>query len=77
MIDLSPQPHEDSATTAELRPAARQSPTRDLGPAGEQGSGRWWLAHDRAEAGVQLLSRWAGPFIFIAAIGALAWFLLR
>jgi hypothetical protein len=75
MIDLSPQPQDKSQGAAELNPG----PTHDAipGRSGEKTArdNSWrQLSHESAEAGVQWLSRWAGPAALIIALGAIGWF---
>lgn len=73
MIDLSPQPQDKSATSAELH----SSPVHDIPGRGIVDDARQQpLTHERAEAGVQFLSRWAGPAILLIAIVAIGWLLL-
>ncbi|HKX35796.1 MAG TPA: hypothetical protein VJM79_03915 [Rhizorhapis sp.] len=77
MIDLSPQPQDKSSGAAELHPG----PRHDATPADERmkpgdGNARWRSAHDRAEAAVQRLSRWAGPAALIIALGMIGWLVL-
>lgn len=72
MIDLSPQPHDKSAAPADLHsPPVRDLPERVLAEDARQP-----FAHERAEAAVQFLSRWAGPAILLLAIGTIGWLLL-
>ncbi|HEX7741538.1 MAG TPA: hypothetical protein VF442_03740 [Sphingobium sp.] len=78
MVDLSPQPQDKSSGAADFHP----SPQHDAVPESKSEktgrSGVWWLiSHDGAEAGVQLLSRWAGVVALIAALGAIGWFLTK
>ena len=75
MIDLSPQPHDESAARAELRPHSLPAPRPDPGPAYKEADGRGASPHGKAEAAVEFFSRWAGPAILVAAVGALGWFL--
>lgn len=74
MIDLSPQPQDKSSGTAELHPLPRHDPVPGH-PGGKIDTAWWQLSHDRAEAGLQMLSRWAGPVALIVALGTLGWFL--
>ncbi|HKY79941.1 MAG TPA: hypothetical protein VJM09_00535 [Sphingobium sp.] len=75
MIDLSPQPQDKSSGTAELR-----TPRHDAVPGCEadqpsQGPRRRHLSYEHAEAGIQRLSRWAGPAVLLVALGAIGWLL--
>lgn len=77
MIDLSPQPRDKSSGTAELHPPPRHDVVGGSNGKKATRGGPWRLiSHEGAEAGVQLLSRWAGPVVLIAAVGAIGWFLL-
>ena len=74
MIDLSPQSQDKVSGAAELHPV----PRHDAAPGDRNVRRSPWrhFSHDHAEAGVQLLSRWAGPVVLVAAILFLGWLLI-
>ena len=74
MIDLSPQPQDKAADTGELSAAPRHDPVEDVASKRHHS---WLLTHDAAEAGIQFLSRWAGPFVLVATLGLAGWWLFR
>jgi len=75
MIDLSPQPQDKSQAAADLTPAPSHDAIPGRGGEKTAHGGPWrYLSHECAEAGVQLLSRWAGPAALIMALGAIGWF---
>jgi len=74
MIDLSPQPQEKSSGSAELQP--RHDPAVTAPPPASPGRAWWPFTHDEAEAGVETLSRWAGPIALVVALGLIGWWLI-
>lgn len=74
MIDLSPQPQDKSSATTELHP--RHDPIGAAPVETVRNRGWWPFTHAEAEAGVELLSRWAGPAALALALGIIGWWLL-
>ncbi|EQB12294.1 hypothetical protein L288_02720 [Sphingobium quisquiliarum P25] len=72
---MSPDTHDKASPAAELQGAPRHDAiSPDV--SGQDRPARWWhMSHDRAEAGVQLLSRWAGPAVLALAIAAIGWWI--
>jgi hypothetical protein len=76
MIDLSPQPHDESSSAAELHSKPRPDPILAAPPETVRPRGSWAFTHDQGEAAIQLLSRWAGPLALLISVILLGWWLL-
>lgn len=75
MIDLSPQPQDKASDAADISPGPRHDPIVAT-PSEEQQHRAWLFSHENAEAGIQLLSRWAGPFVLVVTLCILGWWLI-
>ncbi|WP_257211589.1 hypothetical protein [Sphingobium sp. IP1] len=76
MVDLFPPPQDRNAGHDSARPAPRHDPVPHHGEDAD-GPKIWPFPHHLAEAGVQFLSRWAGPVALVGALLLIGWWLFR
>jgi len=74
MIDLSPQPQDKSPGSADLQP--RHDPIVSSPIETTPNRGLWPFTYDEAEAGIELLSRWAGPAALVIMLALIGWWLI-
>ncbi|MDH2129700.1 hypothetical protein N5J77_01075 [Sphingobium yanoikuyae] len=76
MVDLFPPPQDRNAGHDSARSAPRHDPVPQHGEDAD-GPRIWPFPHHLAEAGVQFLSRWAGPVALVGALLLIGWWLFR
>jgi hypothetical protein len=76
MIDLSPQPQDKASETADIAPGPRHDPAAAALPEEQERRASPFI-FERAEAGIQLLSRWAGPLALAITLCLLGWWLMH
>lgn len=76
MTDLPPQVDDKSPATVGLRTTPRHDDVS--GSTVDHSSLARWrlLSAERAEAGVELLSRWAGPATLVIAVVGVVWWII-
>ena len=74
MIDLSPQPQDKSPGSADLQ--SRHDPIVSSPIETTPNRGPWPFTYDEAEAGIELLSRWAGPAALVIMLALIGWWLI-
>ncbi|NIJ16216.1 hypothetical protein [Sphingobium vermicomposti] len=75
MTDLPPEADDKSPTTIGLQVTPRHD-NISVNTIDHSSSARWRiLSAERAEAGIELLSRWAGPAALITAVAGIAWWI--
>jgi len=73
MIDLSSKSHEQGQDGKKASVAPQHDPVHGESISGEARPSRWHFPHERMEAGIQRISRWAGPLALIATLLLLGW----
>ena len=72
MIDLSPQPQDETSDGAELQSGPRHDTAVRNRPA-EHHHRAGLFTYESAEASIQFLSRWAGPIVLAGTLVLLGW----